>query len=1090
MRTLVFIFLLILSALTSRADNELIISNGTAQTITSNGTYLLKGTESGTITLNGGITVTIKLENDVTVSGDIIVPENSSLTIEGANHELTVSGNIGGKDGKSGTEFGGGVDGSLGEHGESGKNSGTIIINSISIQAKNIGGGNGGNGAATNIRNFYTGGNGGNGGNSNTISISNSILNITQVGGGQAGNGGHVYQNKGGSGGNGGNYTGNITITNSTINAVKNIGAGKKGLRGGANDTYGGGWQGNDGSDGNMQNNSNIISTNSLLKIDKETSITGTYTFSEDLIVDNLTIEPSSNITISEGKQVYVNTKLKADNTVTVNGNLILGSQATVEGSFINFSYGIDILFKKDNSNWNEVDKTITLKYNSTNKDASWTKDKNKYSAICKFDNAETYNIFIGDLDAKQSISKSARKITLNYYSLNFSTNGGSSSVPIQYLLNDAEYPTEPTKSLTKQYYTFDGWSSSYSSSTKVDFSSATINQATTYYAIWKPNTFEVNTATKQKLTYKQAMTGYDLSKLLKDNAVDNCGEMTYKVSSSSLPNGLSLDTNTGIISGTPNATTTGDVTVTITATAKNTSSQNIDVTFSVAKVNTEINDISTGTYSYAGSAIVIDAPTLAGANPDNLTPSLKYYTSYTNESTNTPTNAENSGASEEGEAPVYAGNYIVVASFAGNDNYEKAADKTANFTINQVELTVTPKSDQIIYEGDAILYDVKDAVNNESPTFKGALKAEDGVIVNDNLKLSEVFAKNYIFKFISDVEITVYGSEAKDAEATTQATEGQNNWSTSNITIIPPADFQIALVSSSTTLKSSLTYKNELVWEIEGKYTLIYSLQRKSNSNVYEHTIFVQLDKTAPDLSYTTDKLSYTLTFSDAGSNIDKLYIDGAKVNLTSGATTYTATGTAGTHTARVTDKAGLSREVSFELKDDDPYVPPYEPDPVITYTVTLPAVEGITTDPVAGDYSVEEYSSFSFTVTVAEGYREQSVPVVKVNGSVFEPADTDGHYKIKFIRSDQSIIVEGILADTPTANETLGTPAFELRTEGHTLCITLPKPSLCRLFDPSGRLICSRQLTPGINRLEGLAAGIYFVVVEREGVRKIVVQ
>lgn len=1091
MRTnlLTLFLLLTLSTLIAKADNDLTITNASEQSITTDGTYLLKGTESKTITLNDKITVTIKLENNVTVSGDIIVPKNSSLTIEGAKHELTVSGNIGGKDGKSGTKFNEG----RGDHGDSGTNSGIITINNISIQSKNIGGGNGGNGATTHDGNYYTGGNGGNGGNSNTISISNSILNITQIGGGQAGNGGHVLQNKGGSGGNGGNCTGNITITNSTINAVKNIGAGKKGLKGGAGATMGGGWQGNDGTDGNMQKESTIVPTNSLLKIDKETSIIGTYTFSEDLIVDNLEIKPSSNITISEGKQVYVNTKLKADNTVIVNGNIVLGSRVTIEGNFTNFFYAINILFRKDNSNWNDVNKTITLNYNSTNKDASWTQDKNKYSAICKFDDAETYNIFIGDLDTKQSISKSAREITLYYYSLNFYTNNGSSSVPKQYLLNDVEHPTEPTESLTRKYYTFDGWSSSYSSSNKVDFSSVTINQATTYYAIWKPNTFEVNTATKQELTYKQAMIGYDLSKLLKNNAVDNCGEMTYKVSSSSLPNGLSLDTNTGIISGTPNAATTGDVTVTITVTAKNTFSQNIDVIFSVAKVKTVINDILTGTHYYTGSAIAIDAPTLKGANPDNLTPSLKYYTSYMDKNTNIPTTAENSGASGEGEAPVYAGNYIVVASFAGNDNYEEATDKTANFTINQVELTVTPKSDQIIYEDDKILYTITGKPEGgDEPMFEGALIVnEDKIIIEgDDFKLGDESAKNYSYAFTSGISATLCSGKAEDAEATTQATEGRNGWSTSNITIIPPADFQIAFVPSAI-LKNGLDYKDNLVWETEGNHTLTYSLQRKSNSSVYEHTLSVKLDKTTPVLSYTTDKLSYTLTFSDAGSGIDKLYIDGAEVALVPDATTYTTTGTARTHTAKVTDKAGLSKEISFKLVDGGSVVPDPEPEPEpVYYDVTLPETEGVVFSPAAGTYPVEEYSSFSFSVTVAEGYREQSVPVVKVNGNVFGPVDANGHYKIKFIRSDQSVTVEGILADNPTANESLSTLAFELRTEGHTLCITVERPRLCRLFDPSGRLICSRQLTPGINRLEGLAAGIYFVVVEREGVRKIVVQ
>lgn len=413
-------------------------------------------------------------------------------------------------------------------------------------------------------------------------------------------------------------------------------------------------------------------------------------------------------------------------------------------------------------------------------------------------------------------------------------------------------------------------------------------------------------------------------------------------------------------------------------------------------------------------------------------------------------------------------------------------------FFVDKAELTITPIPNQIIYEGDIISYNVSTTATENVPKFNGELAANDKKIVQGNLALTDEATKNYSIKFISDVSVNVCAGKAEDAEATTQATEGQDGWSTSNITIIPPADFQIALVSF-TILKNSLDYKNNLIWETEGNHTLTYSLQRKSRSGEFKHTISVKLDKTPPALSYTTDKLNYTLTFSDAGSGIDELFVDGAKVTQVPDATTYTTTGTAGAHTARVTDKAGLSKEISFELVDGgsivpDP-VPEPEPDPVY-YDVTLPETEGVVFSPAAGTYPVEEYSSFSFSVTVAEGYREQSVPVVKVNGNVFDPVDDDGHYKIKFIRSDQSVTVEGILADNPTANETLGTPAFKLRTEGHTLCITVAQPRLCRLFDPSGRLICSRQLTPGINRLEGLAAGIYFVVVEREGVRKIVVQ
>lgn len=964
MRTVIFIFLLILSALTIRANNDLVITNGTVQTITSSGTYLLKGTESRTITLNDGITVIIKLENDVTLQGNIFVPNNSSLTINGANHTLTVSENIGGMNSKNND-----------------MHSGEINIQFININAINIGGGNGLNGRNSD----WGGGNGSNGGSCKQISISNSVLNIKQIGGGRGGNGGYGGRGsggKGGNGGNGGNCLGNITIENSTINAIISIGEGKKGTGG---DGHWGGSNGGNGNDGEMQNGSTIVPTNSLLKIGNETSIIGTYTFSEDLIVDNLEIKPSSNITISEGKQVYVNTKLKADNTVSVNGNIVLGSRVTIDGNFTNFSYAINILFKKDNSNWNDVDKTITLKYNTTNKDASWIQDKNMYSAICKFDDAETYNIFIGDLDTKQSINASTREIALDYYSLNFYTNYGNGSVPTQYLLEDVEHPTEPIESPTKQYYTFNGWSSDYYSINTVDFNSAIINQATTYYAIWTLNTFTVNAATKQELTYKQQPISYDLSLLLSADAVKNCGTMTYEVTNNALPEGLSLDGS--IIKGSPNTVNTNEVEVTITATAANTSTVDIPIAFTVAKK----------------------------------------------------------------------------------------------------ELVITPVANQSIYQDEVATYEPLFETNirddEEGMTYIGKLAWD----MNNNITIGNLVFDNYEPTLSSSpVSITI---EDSNIPVVITSIPNINDWCTDDITLTAPNGFKI----SGNDKTRTADWQPSITISEEGSYEYAYSLLRDKQTMPVNQTISVKLDKTAPNLSGTTNKLNYTLTFSDAGSGIDKLYIDGAEVTLASSATTYTATGTAGTHTAKVTDKAGLSQEFSFELVDggsiDPDPVPEPDPEPVY-YDVRLVETEGVIFSPAAGTYPVEEYGSFSFSVTVAEGYREQSVPVVKVNGNVYDPVDADGRYKIKFIRSDQSVTVEGILADNPTANENLSTPVFKLRTEGHTLCITVAQPRLCRLFDPSGRLICSRQLTLGINRLEGLAAGIYFVVVEREGVRKIVVQ
>ena len=415
-----------------------------------------------------------------------------------------------------------------------------------------------------------------------------------------------------------------------------------------------------------------------------------------------------------------------------------------------------------------------------------------------------------------------------------------------------------------------------------------------------------------------------------------------------------------------------------------------------------------------------------------------------------------------------------------------------------KLEFKVTPRAltaalipNQIVYSNEKDSYkpglSFDNTISGEVPSYEGTFKVDDeGALSSNDLKLvdnGDFIASNYTVKYQDENKVKLIAENAATQRPIITGTYNEaTHWYTSAVTLKAPEGFTISV--SKTRLLSDP--QQEITFDKGGQYQ--YVLKRDYSDLAIKGNI--NIDIIPPFITLSQDNLDFELTVSDEMSGIDKVLLDGTLITLTD--KTYNGHSTAGNHTIEVFDVAGNKTTMSFTLekKDDDPYVPPYEPDPVITYTVTLPAVEGITTDPVAGDYSVERYSSFSFTVTVAEGYREQSVPVIKVNGNVYDPVDADGRYKIKFIRSDQSVTVEGILADTPTANETLSTPAFELHTEGHTLCITVAQPRLCRLFDPSGRLICSRQLTLGINRLEGLAAGIYFVVVEREGVRKIVVQ
>lgn len=106
------------------------------------------------------------------------------------------------------------------------------------------------------------------------------------------------------------------------------------------------------------------------------------------------------------------------------------------------------------------------------------------------------------------------------------------------------------------------------------------------------------------------------------------------------------------------------------------------------------------------------------------------------------------------------------------------------------------------------------------------------------------------------------------------------------------------------------------------------------------------------------------------------------------------------------LTDCAGRIATVDFTLtaKVDPPIVP-------VFYTVTLPAVEGVQTDPPAGDYAVESWDNFGFSLVLEEGYRQHSQPVVKANGDIITPRISDGKYIIKYVWEDKAVEIEGIV-------------------------------------------------------------------------------
>ena len=102
----------------------------------------------------------------------------------------------------------------------------------------------------------------------------------------------------------------------------------------------------------------------------------------------------------------------------------------------------------------------------------------------------------------------------------------------------------------------------------------------------------------------------------------------------------------------------------------------------------------------------------------------------------------------------------------------------------------------------------------------------------------------------------------------------------------------------------------------------------------------------------------------------------------------------------------------------------PEPEPEPTVYYTVTRPEVEGATTDPVAGSYEVEAWSTFRFYLTTDTAYSESQPVVTTDRGETLTPRSSDGAYLVKYVRSDVDVFIDGLFPNNPVANESITDP------------------------------------------------------------------
>ena len=186
-------------------------------------------------------------------------------------------------------------------------------------------------------------------------------------------------------------------------------------------------------------------------------------------------------------------------------------------------------------------------------------------------------------------------------------------------------------------------------------------------------------------------------------NIIATNAPTSYAVSSGTLPNGLTLNTTTGEISGTP--TTAGSVSVDVTATNVGGTSTPATLSFTIGLANQTITFGALSSVTY-------------GVAPYTLTATASSTLPVSFDSSNTSV-ATISGTTI---TIVGAGTTTITASQAGDSNYNPATNVQQSLTVNQKALTITGvTADNKIQDGTTA------ATLSGTPTLVGVEAVDNG---------------------------------------------------------------------------------------------------------------------------------------------------------------------------------------------------------------------------------------------------------------------------------------------------------------------------------------------------------------------------
>lgn len=1103
--------------------------NEGAVTITASGDYLITGTgeeTSNTITvdasssnekapvnitirgINIGVSATpfsIKGYVNLTVEGEnsfvetearytgIQVDVNNTLIITEASTgsvKATGGAGIGGGIGKScgtitinggtvtatgGSNAGAGIGGGMVGNG------GTITINGGKVTAKATSGGAG-------IGGGIGGGSGNNGGDGGTIKITGGTViatGETGIGGGNRGNRGNITIEGGtvtatgstGAGIGGGNGDGDkITITGGTVMAT----GGEAGIGGdfdssGGIITISGGIvtaKGGTIYDGQAAAG---IGSGSILYSDG-TADGGTITISGGTVTAEGGAEGAAGIglgTVSSGSgkkgtfstgsgNAFIIASSISDNTDSDwSGAIIVGTSGKVYGNSITLT--TDAVIPKDKTltvesgHTLEFGKDVTL---AVNDGGTLTNEGTVSGTVLRIEDKGTVNGSV---------------TTATGYKVTYDANDGSGRIETDYVTS-----TSLNNEIFKRsYYTFKEWRDAAGASEGSPVTTISASSKV-YYAQWTTVPFTLVPATNPTvtITYGESIS-YDLAQFLPEDMTEKTGGVSSYAFKDTPSAGWSLNGST-VSCTKPDATEGKEVTFTITA--RNTATAEATVTFVVNKatpIADHFNYAALASLTYdktAKTATVVANEGIEGMG--KVTPS--YYKD-----------------GEKVDKVIAAGTYTVKISVADGKNYKATTeDLTASawtFTITPKTLTLTPTEGQILYKGEVPTYTSIDdqILQSDNVTVEGNLTVEESKI-KGGVTLAGTDAANY--KLVV-TETSCEYTDKLPSEVEIDPASLTGVWHKAAVTLTAPKGFLIGLAEAG-------AFSTSVDYDTEGTSCTYYLQRANAGQTVYSHTVAIQIDKTAPEITETKiDGLSYAITISDATSGIASVTLDGEP--LTAEATDNTpapvsstdvkvykgACTKGGNYSLVVTDVAGNETTQVLHFDDPTPPTPPTPPDPGTEpdpnpgtepdptyYTGTLPAIEGATTDPVAGSYEVESWSNFRFSLTLAKGY-DQSQPVVTTsNGGEIKPRTSDGAYIVS-VRNDMEIYIDGIVKNPdPVGNETIDTGGIKIWAAGGYLHIQTPQPEQVCIFTPDGRLLKALRI-PAEGQRIALPKGIYLV-------------